>query len=150
MTEGHQDLVRTEAFALPLPGGWADRTVVTLVGAQDDGYAPNIVVTREVLCDNMGPGGFSSGWLNKLAEEVPVTEVRPVEQIEIDGRRGHLRVVSWGAAGLRLTQLAALFVDGDVGYAIVGTATEWTFAALEPRFREVVAGFRLAPVAVAP
>ena len=98
----------------------------------------------------MGPGGFSSGWLNKLAEEVPVTEVRAVEQIEVDGRRGHLRVVTWAASGLRLTQIAALFVDGEVGYAIVGTASEWSFELLEPRFREVIAGFRLAPVAVSP
>ena len=145
VSEGRQEQIRAGAFTLPLPIGWADRTVVTLVGTAADGFASNIVVTHELLCDNMGPGGFSVGWLNKLAEEVPVVEVRPVEQVEVDGRRAHLRVVTWGASGLRLTQIAALFVDGDVGYAIVGTATEWTFDALEPRFRDVLRGFRLTP-----
>jgi hypothetical protein len=140
--------VRTDAFALPLPEGWTDRTVVTLAGPVDDGYAPNIVVTREALCDHMGLGGFSQGWQTMLADQVPVTPLRPVEHTEIAGRPANVRIVSWAAAGLRLTQIAFLFVDNEVGYAVVGTCTDDRFAELEPTFRSVAAGFQLAQEAI--
>lgn len=140
--------VRTDAFALPLPEGWADRTVVTLAGPPDDGYAPNIVVTREALCDHMGLGGFSQGWQAMLADQVPVTPLRPVEHTEIAGRPANVRTVSWAAAGLRLTQIAFLFVDSEIGYAVVGTCTDDRFAELEPTFRSVAAGFQLAQEAI--
>jgi hypothetical protein len=140
--------VRTDAFALPLPEGWADRTVVTLAGPDPEGYAPNIVVTRETLCDHMGLGGFSQGWLTMLADQVPVTPLRPVEHTEIAGRPANVRIVSWAAAGLRLTQIAFLFVDNEVGYAVVGTCPDDRFAELEPVFRSVAAGFQLAQEAI--
>jgi hypothetical protein len=140
--------VRTDAFALPLPEGWVDRTVVTLAGPADDGYAPNIVVTRETLCDHMGLGAFSQGWQAMLADQVPVTPVRPVEHTEIAGRPANVRIVSWAAAGLRLTQIAFLFVDNETGYAVVGTCTDDRFAELEPTFRSVAAGFQLAQEAI--
>ena len=143
MTDARGSEIRTDSFVLPLPGGWVDRTVVTLTGPEVDGFAANIVITREVLCDNLGLGGFSSGWVSKLAEEVPVSELRPVEHLEIGDVRAHVRVVGWAAAGLRLTQIAALFVTGEIAYAIVGTAPEWAFDELEARFREAIAGFRL-------
>jgi hypothetical protein len=130
--------VRTDAFAFPMPEGWADRTVITITGPGDDVYAPNIVITRETLCDNMGLGGYASGWLNRLATEVPVAELRPVEYAELGGRRAQIRVVGWAAVGLRLQQIAALMVVGVEGWAIVGTATEWQFEELEVRFREVL------------
>ena len=140
--------VRTDAFALPLPEGWADRTVVTLAGPSDDGYAPNIVVTRETLCDHMGLGAFSQGWEAMLADQVPVTPLRPVEHTEVAGRPANVRIVSWAAAGLRLTQIAFLFVDNETGYAVVGTCTDDRFAELEPTFRSVAAGFQLAQEAI--
>jgi tetratricopeptide (TPR) repeat protein len=45
--------------------------------------------------------------------------------------------VSWAAAGLRLIQMAFLFVDNEIGYAVVGTCTEDRFEELEPTFRSV-------------
>jgi hypothetical protein len=141
--------VRTDAFALPLPEGWADRTVVTLAGPADaDGYAPNIVVTREALCDHMGLGGFSQGWQALLADQVPVTPLAPVEHTEIAGRPANVRIVSWAAAGVRLTQIAFLFVDHEIGYAVVGTCTADRFGEFEPLFRSAAAGFQLAQEAL--
>ncbi len=144
MLEARAGLVGTAAFTLPIPDGWVDRTVVTITGHAEDGFAPNVVVTSERLCDNMGLGGFSSGWLNRLAEEVPVVEERAVEHVDVAGVRAHVRVVSWHAAGLRLRQIAALLVHGESAYAIVGTATEWTFDDLERSFRTLLDGFQLA------
>ena len=42
--------VRTDAYQLPLPAGWSDRTAVTIVApAAADGSVPNLVITREAL-----------------------------------------------------------------------------------------------------
>ncbi len=136
--------VRTGAVALPLPDGWEDRTVATLAGPAENGIAPNVVVTRERLCDHLGLGAFADGWVARLRDEVPVTVLRPAEHLEVDGRRAQLRAVSWQAAGLSIAQLAALVVAGDHGYAIVGTAAAASLPAFEPVFREVLAGVRLA------
>ena len=56
--------------------------------------------------------------------------------------------MSWAAAGVHLTQIAFLFVDGELGYAIVGTCTHDRFDELEPVFRQVAAGFKLAEEAI--
>ena len=48
--------VRTDAYQLPLPAGWSDRTAVTIVApAAADGSVPNLVITREALCARHGP-----------------------------------------------------------------------------------------------
>jgi hypothetical protein len=44
--------------------------------------------------------------------------------------------------------MAFLFVDNEIGYAVVGTCTEDRFDELEPTFRSVAAGFQLAQEAV--
>ena len=68
--------VTSGTVTIPQPSGWEDRTVLTLVGPPTEGAQPNVVVTREALCANMGLGGFSSGWVQKLADQVPVRESR--------------------------------------------------------------------------
>ena len=40
--------------------------------------------------------------------------------------------MSWAAAGVHLTQIAFLFVDGELGYAIVGTCTHDRFDEFDP------------------
>ena len=135
--------VRAGTVSLPLPEGWEDRTVLTISGPAIGGVAPNVVVTREVLCDHMGLGGFAMGWVNRLADELPVHEDRPVEHGHVAGRRAQIRVVSWSAAGTHVRQLCALFCTEVAGYAVVCTAPVDAFDALEPSFRELLAGLRL-------
>lgn len=131
------------SVSIPRIDGWEDRTVLTMVGPNTEGAQPNVVVTRERLCDNMGLGAFSSGWVQKLADQIPVQETRGVEQVEISGAPGHLRVVEWEAAGLRLRQLVGLTtIDGD-GYAVVCTVPSVQFDELEPQLRAVIDGVRI-------
>jgi hypothetical protein len=136
--------VRAGTVSLPLPQGWEDRTVLTISGPPIGGIAPNVVVTRELLCDHMGLGGFASGWLNRLADELPVREDRPVEHGHVAGRRAQVRVVSWAASGASVRQLVALFCTEVAGYAVVCTAPADAFDDLEPSFRDLLAGLRLA------
>ena len=128
---------------IPQLPGWEDRTVLTLVGPAMGGAQPNVVVTREALCANMGLGGFSSGWVQKLADQVPVREAKGIEHIEIAGSPAHLRVVEWEAAGLRLRQMVGLTtIDGD-GYAIVCTVPSSVYDDLEDQLRAVIEGTQI-------
>ena len=118
--------------------------MLTLVGPPSGGAQPNVVVTREALCNSMGLGGFSSGWVQKLADQVPVRETREIEHIEISGSPAHLRVVEWEAAGLRLRQMVGLTtVDGD-GYAIICTVPSASYEDLEGQLRAVIEGTQIA------
>ena len=129
--------------SIPRIDGWDDRTMLTMVGPNTKGAQPNVVVTREALCANMGLGAFSTGWVQKLADQVPVRETRDVEHIEIAGSPAHLRLVEWEAAGLRLRQLVGLTtIDGD-GYAIVCTVPSVQFDELEPQLRAVIEGTQI-------
>jgi len=137
--------VTSGTVTIPQPAGWQDRTVLTLVGPMVEGAQPNVVVTRERLCDNMGLGGFSSGWVQKLADQVPALESQPVEHIEISGAAGHLRLLEWEAAGLRLRQLVGLTTIAGDGYAIVCTVPSVAYAAMEAELRAVIEGTRITP-----
>ena len=135
--------ITSGSVTVPQPEGWEDRTVLTIVGPLTEGAQPNVVVTRETLCNSMGLGGFSSGWVQKLADQIPVQESRTVEHIEISGAPGHLRTVEWEAAGLRLRQLVGLTTIGGSGYAIVCTVPSVAFEALEPQLRAVIEGTQI-------
>ena len=130
-------------ISLPRLAGWEARTVLTMVGPAADGAQPNVVVTREQLCGSMGLGGFSSGWVQKLADQIPVTETRPVEHIHVSGAPAHLRVVEWEAAGLRLRQLVALTTIDGSGYAVVCTVPSSRFDALEADLRAMIEGVQI-------
>lgn len=119
---GDRLTIRRDPFALPVPAGWVDRTVVTLTGPEVDGFASNIVVTAEPLCDGLGLGGFASGWVSRIAEHVAVCELRRAEHVQIAGEPGQVRTIGWAEAGVAISQRAALVVHDGIGYAIVVTA----------------------------
>jgi len=135
--------VRAGAVSLPLPAGWEDRTVLTIAGPPVHGVSPNVVVTREELCANMGLGGFAGGWVSRVADELPVHERRPVEHGHVAGHRAQVRCLEWTVQGTTVVQLVALLTAGGHGYAVVCTAPAQAFDDLEPGFRTVFAGFRL-------
>ena len=145
--------VRTDAYQLPLPAGWSDRTAVTLVApAAPDGSVPNLVITREALCEGMGLAGFADGHANLMRDQVDAYELLSNGWEELDGERTLVRTIRFQVAdSAPLVQLQAFLVRDGLGYAICGTATEGAFAEAEPAFRAVLEGLRFAtPGAAAP
>jgi hypothetical protein len=138
--------VRTADFELPLPAGWSDRTAVTLAApVASDGYAPNLVVTREPLCDHLGLGGFADGQGNIIRDHADEYAVLSTEHGEVGGERALVRVVRWRIGDeQRVMQLQAFCLHDGLAYALVGTATDSAFGEAEPAFREALAGFRFA------
>ncbi|HET6174293.1 MAG TPA: DcrB-related protein [Gaiellales bacterium] len=134
--------VRTDAYQLPLPAGWSDRTAVTIVApAAVDGSVPNLVITREALCSGMGLAGFAEGHANLMRDQVDAFELRSNGWEELDGERALVRVVRFQVAdSAPLVQLQAFLVRDGLGYAICGTASEAAYADSEPAFRAVLDG----------
>lgn len=134
-------------LSLAVPEGWEDRSTVTLVGPVRDGLAQNIVITRERLCDAMGLGAYSQGYVARVGEQVPVQQTAELEHVTIAGRRGHVRRLAWSAPDgdsvIAIRQLVGLFVDGDDAYAIVATGVEADEEALEPAFRAALASLAI-------
>jgi hypothetical protein len=143
MSAAGTDAIQVSGIQLRLPAGWEDRTVATVVGPTIDGAQVNVVVTREALCSNLGLGGYSSGWVRKLNDQIPVEEHRSVEHIEIAGEPAHLRLVEWEAAGLRLRQLVGLVTIGGHGYAVIATVPSSAFDEYEPLLREMIETVRI-------
>jgi hypothetical protein len=138
--------VRTDAYQLPLPAGWSDRTAVTMAApAAADGSVPNLVITREALCNSMGLAGFADGHANLMRDQVDGYELLSNGWEAIDGERTLVRLVRFQVGdSAPLVQLQAFFVRDGVGYAICGTATEQAFPDAEPAFREALDGLRFA------
>ena len=138
--------VRTDAYQLPLPAGWSDRTAVTIVApAAADGSVPNLVITREALCAGMGLAGFADGHANLMRDQVDAYELLSNGWEALDGERALVRTVRFTVAdSATLVQLQAFFVRDGLGYAICGTATEQSFPEAEPAFREALDGLRFA------
>lgn len=134
---------RASGYSLAVPAGWVDRSVTTLTAPPtDDGYVPNVIVTREALCQGMGLGGFADGYANLLSDQVSSYRVLDTEQAEIGGERALVRTVRWQLGEEEpVVQLQAFCTRDGIGYAIVATAAEDGFAAAEPAFREALAGF---------
>jgi hypothetical protein len=137
-------------FDLPLLDGWSDRTAVTLAGpASVDGYVPNVIVTREALCSSLGLGGFAEGHLRLLREHAEEVSVLSTEETQLGGTRALVRTVRFRVGDApALVQLQAFVVANDLGYALVGTTGEASFADAEPALRTIFAGFRLVPPAL--
>jgi hypothetical protein len=129
---------------VPVPDGWSERTATSLIAPPaGDGYAPNVVVTRERLCDGMGLGGFADGHGNLIQEHAPSYAVLATEHGEIDGERALLRTVRFSVGQAPpVLQLQAFCVRDGYGYAVIGTAGEESFAEAEPVFRATLESFR--------
>jgi hypothetical protein len=138
--------VRTDAYQLPLPAGWSDRTAVTLAApAAVDGSVPNLVITREVLCDGMGLAGFADGHAHLLRDQVDAFELLSNGWETVDDQRALVRMVRFRVGESEpLMQLQVFTVREGLGYVICGTATELAFESAEPAFREALDGLRFA------
>ena len=100
--------VRTDAYQLPLPAGWSDRTAVTIVApAAADGSVPNLVITREALCDGMGLAGFADGHANLMRDQVDAYELLSNGWEALDGERALVRIVRFQRRRLGAARAAA-------------------------------------------
>ena len=138
--------VGTDAYRLPLPDGWADHTAITVAGvAAADGVVPNVVVTRQLLCQGLGLGGFADGQQNLMRDQVDRYELLANEPREIAGVRALVRTARFELGdGPPLRQQQAFLLHDGVGYTISCTASDAGFDDVEETFVSILDGFQLA------
>jgi hypothetical protein len=138
-------LARGRGFAVPLPEGWQDRTVLTLVepapGAEG---SASIVVTRDQLPPGTSPDAYAGMHEAVLrAEAGSRLERLECDQVSVAGRPATVRSYRWALGEEVLRQRIWCIAADGVGLCITASAPEARFEQLAPAFATAVDGFRL-------
>jgi hypothetical protein len=131
-------------WSASMPRGWEDRTMVTLVGpVSEDGFASNIVVTREKLEDATTVEEYAQVQADLMREEIDGVELMDERAIEINNLPAFQRLQRF-AIDDQIVQQVQTFIMGDnVIYAITGSSSVEDFNASIPAFKKFVESFEL-------
>jgi hypothetical protein len=130
---------------LPLPAGWQDRSVVTLVetAAAVEGSA-SIVVTRDEVPPGTDAAQYAGWHETVLAREARRTLER-LEQGEavVGGLPAAVRTYRWSLGEQVMRQRMWCLARDRIGVCITASALDRRFDQLEPVFAAAVDGFTL-------
>lgn len=133
-------------FRIGFPPRWIDSSVVVLAGPPNDGYSPNINVSREQLQFRLTAAEYAAEQLLALQEGLAEQGYTVVEERDttLGGEAAFQRLHRFEVAeeGLRITQLQIYVVKGQEAVTITCTnLTDW-FEQTRPTFMEAVKQFR--------
>lgn len=133
-------------FKSETPVGWEDRSTITLVGPVHNGFASNIVVTRQPLPKGTSVTEFATTQLDQLAKEVPSLLIEDERSANLNGRELYQRLHQFDASDNMAikqvqTYLVHTFASGTVGLVITGTSAPDGFDAAMPAFKQFVNAF---------
>ena len=133
-------------FKSEVPVGWEDRSTITLVGPVNNGFASNIVVTRQPLPTGTSVTEFATSQLEQLAKEVPSLQIEDERSASLRGRELYQRLHQFDASDNMIikqvqTYLVHAFASGTVGLVITGTSSPDGFDAAMPAFKQFVDAF---------
>jgi hypothetical protein len=131
-------------WSASMPEGWEDRTMVTLVGpVSEDGFASNIVVTRERLEDATTVEEYAQVQADLMREEIEGVELMDERSIEISGLPAFQRLQRFAIDDQVVQQVQTFIMGDDVIYAITGSSSVEDFNASIPAFKKFVETFEL-------
>ena len=133
-------------FALGLPDGWVDASVVVLAGAPNDGYSPSITITREQLDYEVDAYQYATKQLKSLQDELAQDGFQVQEEgaFALPGVSAYRRVHSFDIAdlGVTITQMQVYVTKGAEAITLTCTnLSDWfprtleTFLAAVNRFK---------------
>jgi hypothetical protein len=131
-------------WSAAMPKGWEDRTMATLVGpVSDDGFASNIVVTREKLEDATTVEEYAKIQADLMREEIDGVELMDERSIEINGLPAFQRLQRFAIDDQVVQQVQTFIMGDNVIYAITGSASVEDFNGSIPAFKKFVESFEL-------
>jgi hypothetical protein len=131
-------------WSADLPKGWEDRTMVTLVGPiSEDGFASNIVVTREKLEQATTVEEYAKVQADLMREELDGVELMDERAIEINGLPSFQRLQRFAIDDQIVQQVQTFILGDDFIYAITGSSSVEDFNASIPAFKKFVETFEL-------
>jgi hypothetical protein len=132
-------------WSASMPKGWEDRTMVTLVGpVSDDGFASNIVVTREKLEGSTTVEEYAKVQADLLRDEIEGVELMDERSIEINGLPAFQRLQRFAIEDQFVQQVQTFIMGDEIIYAITGSSSVEDFNASIPAFKKFVETFELA------
>lgn len=123
------DLVHYD-FSIGMPQRWIDSSMVVIAGPPNDGYSPNITISREQLDFRLTPAEYAAGQLLALQQGLAEQNYRVVEEspLALGGMEAFQRIHRFEVAedDLRITQLQVYFVRGSEALTVTCTnLSEW-------------------------
>lgn len=141
--------VIANGFVAELPAGWEDRTMVTLVGPLGaQGFAANIVITREPLGASRSLEDYVRKQLAAMKAELPALEVLDERAIAHQGAPAFQRLQRFQAGSHEVQQAQTFVLAGSTVFVITCSAASADFDASLPSFRSITASFKVQPNAV--
>lgn len=127
-----------------LPGGWVDRSMITLVGATGaSGIAANIVVTREEIGGQMSVEDYADGQKQAMAAEIEQLEILDERPTKLNGAPAFQRLQRFQIEDLIVQQAQTFVLGGNSVFVITGTAAIEDFDAIIPAVKEFTENFKL-------
>lgn len=127
-----------------LPGGWADRSMITLVGATGaSGIAANIVVTREEIGGQISVEDYAEAQKQAMAAEIELLEILDERPTTLNGAAAFQRLQRFQIEDLIVQQAQTFVLSGDSVFVITGTASIEDFDGIIDAVREFTENFKL-------
>lgn len=131
-----------------LPAGWEDRSMITLVNAEDaeSNFATNIVVTKQRTATSVEEFAALQAALmrQELESGGSILQILDERAIEIGGVPSYQRLQRFEAGGGQIIQQVQTFFRAqDEIYVVTGTATIEMFDRAIPAFKEFVESFHI-------
>ena len=132
-----------------IPEGWVDRSTLTLVGpTSPDGFAVNIVVTRQPVEPGTDVTAFGKAQVKDLAEQFDDIRVDDERTVRFKGRPIFQRMHALRLGERWVQQVQTYFVRGPnppdgltEGYVVTGTASMDTFDQYKDAFKRFTEAF---------
>jgi len=133
-------------FRSKLLPGWQDRSTITLVGpTAADGFAANIVVTRQPVAAGTSATHFGQEQVEGLAKEVGEIQVQDKRTVQLKGRELYQQMHTF-RVGEHLVKQVQTYLVGElggetIGFVITGSASPAAFNNVMPMFKRFVETF---------
>ncbi len=140
-----QEFVHND-FVIGFPSRWIDSSVVILAGPQNDGYSPNITITRERLEFQLTAAEYAANQLMVLRQDLSQEGYQVVEEgpLPLAGMTAYQRIHTFRMSdvNLQLTQMQVYVVKGREAITITCTNTAGWFDRTKPIFMEAIKQFK--------
>lgn len=126
-----------------LPGGWADRSMITLVGATGaSGIAANIVVTREEIDRFVSIEDYAETQKRAMRAEIERLEILDERPTTLNGAPAFQRLQRFQIEDLIVQQAQTFVMSENAVFVITGTASVEDFDGIIDAIRAFTENFR--------
>ncbi|MGI9067364.1 MAG: DcrB-related protein [Pyrinomonadaceae bacterium] len=133
-------------FTIGFPARWIDSSLVVLAGPPNDGYSPNITISREKLNFNLTTAEYAASQLVALREGLADQHYEVLEEtpLTLGDMSAFERVHKFDVAedNLRIIQLQVYLVKSNEALTITCTNLSDWFDRTKPHFRDAIRQFR--------